>query len=256
MICPRSIARANSCHLFRVLNSQGRFRTAVAMSTAATKYALPSVAIIAIVLLSACQVTFSSDSGQSRNTPGRVKTFYIPSAADRTSHGGMSWRVTQALRRELAKYPSVVQTSEEKARVAIDIQIKKIVWIVATTAECDPKADKTKNTRIGSEAYQCGDIKSSLQQAEVASETEVLDTIAVIGAIDLETGKSLFRTELPARSAITPVVGPATLASNLADRPEFHALRYAENRDLMREQIANQLAIQIVPQLLNLRLSE
>jgi hypothetical protein len=168
----------------------------------------------------------------------------------------MSWRVTQALRRELAKYPSVVQTSEEKARVAIDIQIKKIVWIVATTAECDPKADKTKNTRIGSEAYQCGDIKSSLQQAEVASETEVLDTIAVIGAIDLETGKSLFRTELPARSAITPVVGPATLASNLADRPEFHALRYAENRDLMREQIANQLAIQIVPQLLNLRLSE
>jgi hypothetical protein len=206
--------------------------------------------------LSACQVTFSSDSGQSKSTPGRVKTFYIPSAADRTSAGGMSWRVTQALRRELAKYPAIVQTSEEKARVAIDVQIKKIAWSVVTTAECDPEDDKTKTARIGSEAYQCGDIRSSLQQAEVASETELLDTIAVIGAIDLQTGKSLFRAELPARSAATPVVGPTTLASNLADRPEFHALRYAENRDLMREQIANQLAVQIVPQLLNLRLSE
>lgn len=260
MTYPRSIARASSCPCFsspkRVQSMQAWKRLAQVISTTFFSGWLFVSLIFCFFELSACQVTFSSDSGQSKSTPGRVRTFYIPSAADRTSQGGLSWRVTQALRRELAKYPLAVQTAPENARVAVDVQIKKVSWIVATTAECDQKNENSKNTRIGSEAYRCGDTKYSLQQAEIASESEILDTIAVIGVVDLVTGKTIFRTELPARSAATPVVGPATLGSNLADRPEFHALRYAENRDLMRDQIANQLAIQIVPQLLNLRVSE
>jgi hypothetical protein len=202
----------------------------------------------------ACQVTFLSDGNRrSRSGQSLVRTLYVPSAVDQTAQGALAARVTLALQRELVRYPNLRLTSQNEAAAAVDLRIVSQSFQVVSIAECDTKDTLTRLKKIGSEAYRCGDIALTGAQADLASETEALHSAMRVTIVDLNTGKTLASAEYPVKSATFAVVGPTTLASALSDRPQFHALRYAENRDQARDDVADQLARRIVPMLLNLR---
>lgn len=211
-------------HLLRILHHSGRkaLKITLAMSTG---------------LLLSCQVTFLSDGGLGREAPIQ-KALFIPSATDKTSQGGFAWRVTESVRRELARFPDIIVANEAEGSIGVDLRVSEIAWTVQTVAECDADAEKP-TTRIGADAFPCSEIAFSAQQADVASETESLGAALDVHVVDLKTGQSLLRKKLKSSSGAFPVVGSATLNSNLASQPEFHGLRYSENRDLARQKIAD-----------------
>lgn len=208
-----------------------------------------------VFFIPGCRVTFASD-GVIRSSAGgqKARTLYLPSATDQSSQGGLAARVTQAVQRELTRYPNVLLTSAEDAAVAVDIRIVSQGFLVSTVSECDLKNDTTKTKKIGSEAFRCDEIAFSTSQSDIASESEILQAVVRMSAIDLSSGAALAQMDIPVSSAAFAVVGSTTLATNLADRTPFHALRYAENRDRARDEIAFNVAQRLVPTLLNLRL--
>ncbi len=203
-----------------------------------------------LFFLGGCQVTFVAD-GASANSSSLVRYVHIPSAGDRTAHGGLSWRLTQAVHLKSLQHTQLRTSSLDDARVAVDLQVTQVSWVVNEVSECDPKDDAFESAQIGSAAYRCNTIKYSVEQAEVTSEKETLKAEIMAHAIDLKTGKTLFQKTLRAASGTFDVVGDSTVNGNLTDRPELHAVRYLDNRDRARNTVAQTLAERVTSLLLS-----
>lgn len=205
--------------------------------------------------VSSCQVTWQANgeptAGKSLRGPLRV--VHIPSAVDQTAQGGLATRVTQALHLEVLKNLQLRLVSLEEARVAVDVQIEDAAWSVVTVSECDSRSETATTDRVGSQAFRCSTVKYSVEQAEVTSEQESLSVRATAHGVDLATGQTVFKNTVSASSGPFDVVGDSTVTGNLTDRPEFHAIRYMDNRDHARIAVSQSLGAQIARLILTAR---
>lgn len=207
---------------------------------------MPALLVLSSFLFG-CRVTWQANGepASDGSLRGPVRIVHIPSAVDQTAHGGLAARLTQALYLEALKNLQLRLAPIDEARVAIDVQIEDVSWSVVKISECDNRSETAASSRVGSQAYGCKTISYSVEQAEVTSEQETLTVRVTAKGIDLATGQSIFRQTLTVGSGAFDVVGDSTVTGNLKDRPEFHAIRYIDNRDRARQIVAQSLGTQI-----------
>lgn len=211
--------------------------------------------ICAASFLFGCRVTWQANGEPATggSLRGPVRVVHIPSAVDQTAHGGLSNRLTRALHLEALKNLQLRLVPIDEARVAVDVQIEDVSWSVVKVSECDSRSETAATGRMGSQAYGCKTVGYSVEQAEVTSEQEALTVRVTAQGVDLATGQSIFRRTLTAGSGAFDVVGDSTVTGNLTNRPEFHAIRYVDNRDRARQLVAESLGAQITGLILSAR---
>lgn len=188
-----------------------------------------------------CAIHFTN--AQSRIAP-EYRLLYVPAAADSSTTGGNSLRVSDSVRRALVKNGQFQLVSPSEARWGIHIMLRDRGTVIQTVEAC------TATTRIGADAFACD--SSNTQLPTKVAATEGTTMVAEVSAIDMRTGQAVRRTIVQVKDIETPywVVSDkegdgARVRQSLSRTPELHSLRYAENVDANVQRVGDRIAAQI-----------
>jgi hypothetical protein len=205
----------------------------------------PAKSTCAALLLFICGCAVNFTNAQQGISPEYRKVF-VPAATDISTSGGNSLRISQAVRRKLAKNTQFELVPLEEARWGIDIRIVARKIGITLVEVCT-----TANPIIASGAHKCDD--TNIHIPTKVADQEGVGMVAEIHTIDLRTGQTIRKSQVDLNPSEVPfwVVADrngdgARVRSSLSRTPELHALRYAENLDAAVERAGERIATQVM----------
>lgn len=214
----------------------------------ASRAGLIPVALLAALALagpSSCVFRFANAE---RNIDALYRRIYLPAANDYGTHGGVSARVSQAVRRALALDTRFSLVPASEARVAVDVAILDSRRVTTKVLEC-----KSDDDVVASDSRSCRNLKDDFSAPDASAEQESTVVDLRVRLVDLGDGRLLFNRTLPnVSSGAYDLVGTADTRKGLEDTPQLHALRYVENVDAAYARVGEVVAAQVVSALLSL----
>ncbi len=200
-------------------------------------------------LFNSCQVTFLNGWN---NIPEEFHNIYLPSVVDESNLGGNSIRLSNAIRKNLAKRTDVNLVSIDNARIGLWIHILNRKQTIVSVDNCQNPGSPT----VGSGAFACSEIHpnivnrndasfDSMTQPAQSANTESLVFTYQWKIIDLSSGEILFSEKATTSGTSFNEIGDNGDGRTLAyvqKNPQLHALRYQEIVDDTVKNIAESIA--------------